>query len=309
VTADGGMWHRRWWIYQRERFPVFQNGALIAVFTFSAASYSAICRGTRDPVPWQVLVCGIATSFILFLLLRFFDEFKDAEDDARFRPYLPVPRGLITLREVGRGIVIACAIAFAANALVAPAMLPALLLALLYILIMWREFFVARWLRRHAVAYLITHMMVMPVIDFYTTGLDWMVRGVKMPSGLLLFLVVTFLNGCVIEIGRKIRRPQDEEPGVETYSYLWGPRRALAVWLALLAGTGALAYVCCRRGGYAAEALPVLCLLLAGCALPAILFAVKGHSGKGIEVAAGVWTIGMYLTIGGLPMLLGWGVE
>ena len=31
----------RWWTYQRERFPVFAHGSLIAAFSFSAVSYSA----------------------------------------------------------------------------------------------------------------------------------------------------------------------------------------------------------------------------------------------------------------------------
>jgi 4-hydroxybenzoate polyprenyltransferase len=42
-----------------------------------------------------------------------------------------------------------------------------------------------------------------------------------MPNGLIIFLIVTFLNGVVIEIGRKIRAKEAEEVGVETYSYLW----------------------------------------------------------------------------------------
>ena len=34
----------RWWIYQRERFPVLPHGLLIAVFSLSALSYSARLR-------------------------------------------------------------------------------------------------------------------------------------------------------------------------------------------------------------------------------------------------------------------------
>lgn len=294
----------RLWIYQRERFPLAGYLPLVAAFTFSAASYSRICRGGGGFVPWTRLIAGIVTSFGVFLLLRLFDEFKDAEDDAAYRPYRPVPRGLVTLRELGRLIVLVIAAMILLNALLMPRMLPALGLALGYILLMWREFFVREWLRRHAVAYMMTHMMIMPLTDFYTTGLDWMNARVAMPRGLFLFLTVTFLNGCVIEIGRKIRNPKDEEKGVETYSYLWGPDRAVRIWLGILTLTAVLAYLCCAIAGYGLAALPFLALCWIACALPGILFRRTGRYAAKIETAAGVWTVCMYLLIGGVPMIL-----
>lgn len=296
----------RLWIYQKERFPLAGYLPLVAAFTFSAASYSRICRGGEGVVPWTRLIAGIATSFGIFLLLRLFDEFKDAEDDAAYRPYRPVPRGLVTLRELGRLIVLVIAAMILLNALLMPVMLPALALALGYILIMWREFFVREWLRRHPVVYMATHMMIMPLTDFYTTGLDWMNARAAMPRGLFLFLTVTFLNGCVIEIGRKIRNPKDEEKGVETYSYLWGPNRATGIWLGILTFTAVLAYLCCAYAGYGLPALPFLALCWIGCAAPAVLFLRTGRYAPKIETAAGLWTLCMYLLIGGVPMLLDW---
>ena len=82
----------RWWIYQRERFPVFGHGPLILAFSFSAMSYSALLRGATSLRPAAALVAFV-TAFLFFLQLRIADEFKDAEDDARWRPYRPVPRG------------------------------------------------------------------------------------------------------------------------------------------------------------------------------------------------------------------------
>lgn len=296
----------RYWIYQRERFPLFQTGLLIAAFTFSAASYSRICRGADGFIPWRFFLGGTFTAIALFLLLRLFDEFKDAEEDAKYRPYRAVPRGLVSLREIGWGIVIAILAMLAVNLLLMPVMLLALLPALGYQLLMWREFFIPKLLRRHPVAYLVTHMAVMPMIDFYTTGLDWLNAAGILPPGLPLFLLVTFLNGCVIEIGRKIRAPQDEEHGVETYSVLWGPRRAALVWLAILTVTGALGLACCRFAGYALPALPFLLFFWSVGAGFAIRFIHSGRGAKWLETASGLWTIAMYLTIGGVPMLMEW---
>ena len=296
----------RLWIYQRERFPVAQYLPMVAAFAFSASSWSRACGGRAGFVTWPALLCGAATSFGLFLLLRLFDEFKDREDDARWRPYRPVPRGLVTLGELRGCIFATFAVLAAINAACDARLLAPLALASAYILLMWREFFVPRWLRRHAIAYLLSHMLVMPIIDFYATGLDWIHGGAPMPRGLFLFLATTFLNGCVIEIGRKIRSPEDEETGVETYSFLWGPRRAAAIWLAVLAATLALALACCARTDCLLPALPLLGAVAAGCATPAVLFLRGRHCGPKIELVSGVWTLAMYVLVGALPAVTAW---
>ena len=296
--------YRRLWIYQRERFPIFGYVPMVCAFALSAFSYSGICRGEALKFAPAVLGIGCFTAFVLFLLLRLFDEFKDAEDDAKYRPYRAVPRGVVSLRELRAGIVLAIAAAGLLNGLFLPRMLPLLLVALAYILVMWREFFVPEWLRRHPVAYMLTHMMILPVSDFYTSGLDWHLAQARIPSGMVMFLAMTFCNGMVIEIGRKIRPKEEEETGVTTYSALWGARLATMIWLALLTATLALAMCCCRRGAYLLPALPLLLIAYAACSTPALVFLRKGLWHHKIETAAGIWTIAMYLIVGVYPLLL-----
>ena len=77
-----------------------------------------------------------------------------------------------------------------------------------------------------------SHMLILPLVDLYATACDWWVAGLRQPPpGLYWFLVVSYLNGLVIEIGRKTRAPADEEHGVETYSALWGTNGAVRAWL------------------------------------------------------------------------------
>lgn len=292
--------------YQSERFPLLQHGLLITVFTFSAVSYSRVCRGADGFISWDEFVLGALTAILFFLLLRLFDEFKDAEEDAKYRPYRPVPRGLVTLPELRTlGIVLTVVLA-GANALIMPQMLPAIALVLLYMGLMAKEFFVRDWLKRHPLIYMASHMVVMPLIDFYTTGLDWLNNGAAPPSGLEFFLIVTFLNGIVIEVGRKIRAAEDEEDGVETYSALYGPRRASWSWIGLLILTWGSALLAADYAGYGIVGTAVLTGILLLCGIPAVLFVRSGSSrhAKLIETAAGVWTIGMYLTLGGVPMIV-----
>jgi hypothetical protein len=106
------------------------------------------------------------------------------------------------------------------------------------------EFGVPDWLKARPVLYLVSHMAIMPLIDLLLTGIEW-VPGGGAASGLWMFLALSFVNGCVLEIGRKLWAPENEIAGVETYSGLWGPQRAAMIWsvtvilsLALLLGVG-----------------------------------------------------------------------
>ena len=75
---------RRFLIYQKERFPFLGHGLLVASFSFSAISYSRICRGVEGFVSLSTFLVGVVTTITLFFLVRVFDEFKDAEDDAAY---------------------------------------------------------------------------------------------------------------------------------------------------------------------------------------------------------------------------------
>ena len=79
-------------------------------------------------------------------------------------------------------------------------------------------------------------MVIMPLIDLFVTACEWLPRcRQRRRAGLWLFLLLSFVNGCVLEIGRKLYAPENERAGVETYSALLGPRSAAVLWAALLA--------------------------------------------------------------------------
>lgn len=295
---------KRFWIYQNERFPLFAYGLMVLTFAFSAMSYSKILRGDFN-FSLLTLLIGAMTSFGYFFLLRIFDEFKDAEDDARYRPYRAVPRGLVSFKELKWLAIIIIVLQGLLNASFIPKMLWIWSLVIIYMFIMAKEFFVRDWLRKHPIVYLMSHMMIMPVIDFYTTGLDWNNNNTSIPNGLIIFLIVTFLNGVVIEIGRKIRAKDAEEIGVETYSYLWGEKGAAIVWLFVLFTTFVFANIACFYAGFGKSTLIFLLFFLIFCAVPALRFLKKREQkiASKLETMAGIWTLGMYLSLGGIPMI------
>ena len=297
----------RWWTYQRERFPVFAHGPLIAAFSLSAVSYSALVRGAMHPPHWQSCLVAFVSSFLFFLQLRIADEFKDFEEDSKFRPYRPVPRGLVTLRQLGWVWMSCIAIQFAIAFWLSARLIVLLIVTWIYLLLMSKEFFARCWLKARPITYMVSHMAIMPLVDLYTTACDWVPAGFQRPPrGMLFFLIVSFFNGMVIEIGRKIRSPQDEEPGVETYSFLWGRRNAVAVWLLMLVATGQYAYLAARSISFATPVLILLTIVFVA-AVGVCLWFLRSNvpkRGKYIEALSGVWSLMLYLSLGVIPMVL-----
>lgn len=296
----------RFFKYQNERFSFLQNGIMILAFTFSAASFSRISRHVEGFMPLDLFAIGVITSFFFFFLLRIFDEFKDFDKDSKYQPYRAVPRGLISLKELGWTAFVVIILQIVLNALFMPVMLYVYLLVMIYMVLMTKEFFIKKWLTAHPITYMWTHMLIMPLIDFYTTGLDWLNAGVEPPSGLIYFLAVTFFNGIIIEFGRKIRAKEAEEEGVDTYSSIYGSTKATILWIIILVVTFSFAVKASFTAGYGWIGFYILLAIKIGCVLPAIRFikTQKQLHAKQIELAAAVWTILMYLTLGGVPMLI-----
>jgi 4-hydroxybenzoate polyprenyltransferase len=292
--------------YQAERFPLVRFVPLIALFAFSSAAYSRLARGAPGFVPLPLLAAGAATAITFFFVLRVLDEHKDREVDRRFRPELPVPRGLVTLAELRLAAGIALGLALALNLVLAPVLLLPGLLVAAWAALMTVEFFVRDWLRAHATAYLLSHMAIMPLIDLYTTGLDWWAAGAPAPHGLPWFLAATFLNGILIEIGRKIRPPDGEREGVDTYTKAWGRTPAVAAWLLTLALALGTAGLAARAIGTGTWATVVLVLAAFACALPAARFLhdPSAARARAVEQASGTWPLVTYLVLGSIPYVL-----
>lgn len=294
----------RFWIYQQERFPLAGFVPLIATFTFSSVAYSRLVRGAEGFIPWPRFAVGVLSAVVFFFSLRVLDEHKDRDVDRRFRPELPVPRGLVSLSELRVICGSALALVLVLNLLVMPVLIVPIGLIAVWAALMTREFFVRDWLRAHAAAYLVTHMAIMPLIDAYTTGLDWLDAGLGLPRGLGWFLGVTFANGMVIEIGRKLRAPEAEREGVDTYTAAWGLRVAPAVWLALLTFAAVVAIVALRHvGRSAALEMVVIGIAFAFAAFQAFRFMRRpsAATSAAVDRASQLWMFATYLALGTLP--------
>ena len=295
----------RLWVYQAERFPLAKTVPLLAVFSAASITISAVLAGRPLPDLTGYLI-GFGLVFILFFQLRVCDEIKDLEDDRAYRPERPIPRGLVTLREIVSLGVASVPVAVVLALFWGHGLIWLLLLVWAWLAAMTFEFGVPEWLKARAVLYLLSHMAIMPLIDLLLTGIEWRPSGAPHPA-LWLFIGLSFSNGCVLELGRKLWAPESERKGVETYSRLWGPERATRVWLGFVAISLVLLLGVGRATGALVLIAPLGLTGAAACAWAggAYVRNQTPRDGKRVDTLAGLWVFLCYASAGFAPLLVG----
>lgn len=298
----------RLWQYQAERFPVFKHGLLIAAFGASAVCLSALLDGGAPK--WEAILVAILVLFGFFAQLRIADEHKDNAEDTKFRPERPVPRGLVTLKELRLVAIVIAVAQLGLTAWLSIPLIGLLLLVWAWMALMGREFFAHKFLRARPILYMISHMLVMPLIDLYATACDWMPAGAK-PEGLFAvalaaFLALSLTNGVTLEIARKSWAPDQEREGVDTYSKLWRPGRAGGAVAEVMFVGFCLSAAINAMSGASVIFLALLVMSAGYSVWRAIEYAdaPSVKSAKSLETAAGLYILANYLLLGVAPLVV-----
>ena len=222
LTAESPF-HRRLKAYLDERFPLPSHLSMVVIY-FLANQFLAQALG-RPGEPLQIgwfTPVGMLFLFCIFFHLRVFDEHKDYALDVVHYPHRVLSRGLITLRHlkilggIAITIEVLCALLSGWPALVAVGV------TIVFSWIMLHEFFVAGWLRAHFIVYAISHMLIMPLLTATIFSFT-MCRPFWEASWLFwAYAAADFFAFANWEISRKIRVPEDEIEGVDSYSGHFG---------------------------------------------------------------------------------------
>jgi 4-hydroxybenzoate polyprenyltransferase len=225
---------RRMRAYLRERFPLFGHVLLIVSYYSSNQFLAKALTMPGEPMryTWHS-AAGAFTLLCFFFHLRVFDEHKDFEEDSRFHPGRVLQRGVVTLGDLRVLAWICIAVELTLSSLAGRGPLVALLLAFVFSLLMLREFFAREWLKRHFLVYATSHMLLMPllsllVFSFATRRMPW-----EAPAVFWLYAFVGFFVTFNVEVSRKIRAPEDEVEGLDSYSKTFGTYGAAWIVVAL----------------------------------------------------------------------------
>ena len=264
---------KKWYIYQKERFPVITflfYVLCIVLGTFIIMNY-CMGQGTiffklspelivekaeiiKNPAllinydSIKTIVVMLLCGFLQFLMVRIVDEFKDYEEDCKYRPYRPVPRGLISLTEL-KGLFVICFIAQVLLTYFFGGDFIALALLWVVFFLMTKGFFIKNFLDKHLIFEVVLDELMMPVMVIYLASFvikdsiiweilfntpsylgayttEWIEIGYKFQIAFLTFLILSYFCSCIAEVSRKIRSKDKEEKGVKTYTAVFGIPKA-----------------------------------------------------------------------------------
>ena len=317
-------------IYLNERFPLGKNSIFVLIFTLSGYIYTGLLYNSKIinqifskeikvPMPWHKIAALFIIIFMFFLQLRITDEFKDYEEDLKYRAYRPVQRGVITLKALGKigiaTIIIQIILAYVIDFKIIYFMI----IVWFYMFLMAKEFFIKEWLTKRILIYALSHVVIMIFITlvivnatqyiilgeaeniFKFGALQWYRHNIDI--ALIPLFTLNYLNGIVLEIGRKTRRADEEEHGVQTYSKLWGKKKA-AVILSLLFAVEYFLVILGLSYTYEKYFLfsgLVLLIILIISIYFMIKFLKKDLSGKIVESVSGLWIVFSSMGLGLLP--------
>ena len=297
--------------YLRERFPLLGHGVLILSYYSSNQFLAKTLTEPGQPMHYgSHSLLGAVTLFCVFFHLRVFDEHKDFEEDSKHYPRRVLQRGIVSLRDLRRLGAVAIAIELVLSGLRGPAAAVALLLTLGFSILMLEEFFARDWLKRHFLLYATSHMLIMPlmaltVYSFTTERYPW-----QAPAWFWLYAFVGFFVTFNWEVSRKIRAPEQEIDGVESYTKLFGTYGAAWMVLAIrVIDTGLVALV-----GYHLDLsvwfYVALVVLFAVCLLGFLQyrFNTSATTAKRMETYAGMYIIAFDLILA-IEIVRKFGVE
>ena len=254
-------------IYLNERFPLGKNSFFVLIFTLSGYIYTGLLYNSKIikpilskevnrvpllwdkeinkvPIIWYKLLSLFIIIFMFFFQLRITDEFKDYEEDLKYRPYRPVQRGIISLKALGKIGISTVIIQIILAHVINPKLIYFMLLVWIYMFLMTKEFFIKNWLTERILIYALSHVVIMIFITLVIVkGTGYILQDHFLETlylllekyeknifiGLIPLFALNYLNGIVLEIGRKTRKANEEEHGVQTYSKLWGRKKAVFI--------------------------------------------------------------------------------
>ena len=317
-------------IYLNERFPLGKNSIFVLIFTLSGYIYTGLLYNSKIinqifskeikvPMPWHKIVALFIIIFMFFLQLRITDEFKDYEEDLKYRAYRPVQRGVITLKALGKIGIATVIIQIILAYIIDFKIIYFMIIVWFYMFLMAKEFFIKEWLTKRILIYALSHVVIMIFITLViVNATQYIVLGEaenifkfvalqryrhNIDIALIPLFTLNYLNGIVLEIGRKTRRADEEEHGVQTYSKLWGKKKA-AVILSLLFAVEYFLVILGLSYTYEKYFLfsgLVLLIILIISIYFMIKFLKKDLSGKIVESVSGLWIVFSSMGLGLLP--------
>lgn len=178
--TDMNIKNNKWYIYQRERFPLLFYVPAVLIVCFGTVKYACFCmkRQGMEIIPHLKLtylfIC--LEIFIFYLLFRIVDEQKDYEKDKILYPERPISKGLITLKELRQLERILIVVQTAAVILFNHSLIFFHMINWVYFGLMTKEYFHPEFMKKHEYLDGVFHQFILLLLDVFaieSIGIDY----------------------------------------------------------------------------------------------------------------------------------------
>jgi 4-hydroxybenzoate polyprenyltransferase len=283
---------KNWFIFIKERIPLIVYALLVG----GIVSSSQIIAHQDFTAPYFAL--AFFGLFLFFAVLRMMDEVKDFDKDKVAHPERPLPRGVLSLENVleaikylyGTMILIGIALTF----IMSPYAGICYLVITFWLGLMYKEFFVPKWLNDRPLIYAISHQILMIAVAAFPALLSSKFEG----SQNIFYLGLTMLGSFfTYEVCRKLDPKAD--PVLGTYLIIYGPFQTFLILL----GCSTLAWFGAHMLNMSLFLIPLQFLVV----LCYLLIFIKPEKYKGVEALATISLL-CHLWCGPLSLLFNKGV-
>lgn len=272
MTQTGKL--KAWHIFIRERFPPFTYLPFLTLYF--VAHYVLISEKHTMPV-WHLLLIWLVT-ILFFFKLRLYDEIKDYESDRIGHPDRPLVRGVLSRAEVSKAIVLGIIAEVGIFSLSGITGVLAMAVPVVYSLLMFKEFFLRRWLRAHLTLYAVTHTFVSGLFSLALLSVLQSTALWELHTDAFLFALISWCLFTIFEFGRKTFLSGEEKKTIDSYSKIYG--RGGAAMLVLVLTLCSVILIALLPN--TKLALPLLAFYILLLALSARLFITKNSPPWGI---------------------------
>ncbi len=210
----------RWWVFIKERFSPAEH--LLMVFFLVLGNSAVACLLLGLDLQLKLVLISYLVAMMFFFRLRCFDEIKDYEVDLRVNPERPLARGLLTISQVKIMLVTLTVLELAITSVVGWSVLLVHSVAIVYSYVMYKEFFIGKYLTPHLTTYAVMHTFVSVLVGYSViacnTGLDFY----SFPKFIYAFGFINWALFNLFEFARKTFSSEEERESVATYSSLFG---------------------------------------------------------------------------------------
>lgn len=209
---------KKWFTFTWERFPPLSYIPFLSLY-FIAHYVFSVDQNNHSLFP--LLILYLAT-LIFFFKLRLYDEVKDFDSDLKIYPDRPLSRGLLNHSSIYFGIFACIFFELTIFAMFGSVGLSALIIPVAYSLLMFKEFFVRKWIRSHLTLYAITHTFVSSLFSLALLSVLQSTYIWNLGVSSYIFALLSWCLFNIFEFGRKTFISSEEKKNVDSYSKIYG---------------------------------------------------------------------------------------